>query len=199
VGKGAQGGRIVILKGENSDSVRVGGGVGKGLAYGAQGGLFIIQGNADSRACTRLSGAHVVLGARIQNPLPESNVAMANHANLKGFAFEYMTAGRVVVLGDPGPWICSGMTGGVIYCYLDKEMGMTRRTLKARLAKGADVNIRKLNEDDIKDVNDLLLEYHKELLHSFQNEEARIVSRIMTHSSTSFAKIVSREEEALKN
>ena len=199
VGKGAQGGRIVILKGENSDSVRVGGGVGKGLAYGAQGGLFIIQGNADSRACTRLSGADVVLGARIEKPLPDTDVAMANHANLKGFAFEYMTAGRVVVLGDPGPWICSGMTGGVIYCHLDKTMGMTRETLKARLAKGAGVSLRKLNENDIKDVNNLLLEYHKELLHSFQNEEARSVSRIMTHSSTSFVKIVAREEEALKN
>lgn len=199
VGKGAQGGRIVVLKGENSDSVRVGGGVGKGLAYGAQGGLFIIQGDADSRACTRLSGADVILGARLQKSLPGSDIAMANHANLKGFAFEYMTAGRVVVLGDPGPWICSGMTGGVIYCHLDKAKGMTRQELKKRLAKGADVDIRKLSENDIKELNDLLLEYHRELLHSFQNEEARIVSRIMTHSSTGFMKIVAREEEALKN
>ena len=199
VGKGAQGGRIVVLKGENSDSVRVGGAVGKSLAYGAQGGLFIIQGEADSRACTRLSGADVVLGARIKEPLPDTAVAMANHANLKGFAFEYMTAGRVVVLGDPGPWICSGMTGGVIYCYLDEEKGMNRQALEARLAKGAAVSIQQLGEQDIQDVNDLLLEYHRELLHSFQNDEAQVISQIMSHSSTGFVKIVAREETPEKN
>ena len=32
---------------------------------------------------------------------------IASRAHLKGFAFEYMTGGRAVVLGDPGPWICS--------------------------------------------------------------------------------------------
>ena len=26
-----------------------------------------------------------------------------------------MTNGRALVLGDPGPWICAGMTGGVVY------------------------------------------------------------------------------------
>ncbi|WP_298431959.1 glutamate synthase-related protein, partial [Geobacter sp.] len=115
VGKSASGGKIVILKGENREGRRVGGTVGKGLAYGAQGGTFLVQGDADSRACIRLSGADVVFGARIREPLDDSRGDLASRANLKGFAFEYMTAGRVVVLGDPGPWICSGMTGGVVY------------------------------------------------------------------------------------
>jgi glutamate synthase (NADPH/NADH) large chain len=57
----------------------------------------------------------------------------------------------------------------------------------------------RFTDDGIKELNDLLLEYHRELLHSFQSEEAHIVSRIMTHSSTGFVKIVAREEEALKN
>jgi glutamate synthase (NADPH/NADH) large chain len=122
----------------------------------------------------------VILGARLQKSLPGNDIAMANRENFKGFAFEYMTA-------------------GVIYCHMDKTRGMTRQELKKRLAKGADVNIRKLSENDIKELNDLLLEYHRELLHSFQNEETRIVTRIMTHSSTGFVKIVAREEEALKN
>ena len=56
VGKCALGGRIVVLKGENRNGVRVGGSVGKGLAYGAQGGTFLIQGDADSRACIRSPG-----------------------------------------------------------------------------------------------------------------------------------------------
>ncbi|MCD6526314.1 MAG: glutamate synthase [Desulfuromonas sp.] len=196
VGKGARGGRIVILKGENIDGNRVGGSVGKGLAYGAQSGLFIIQGDADSRACIRLSGADVVFGARIEQPLAAIQANLAGHANLKGFAFEYMTAGRVVVLGDPGPWICSGMTGGTIYCYLDDGMGMTRDALRQRLAWGAKVELYDPNEGDIEQIDELLMEYHKELLHSYQNDEAQIVGQIMARSSERFVKIVALGEES---
>ena len=197
IGKSARGGRIVILKGENIDGKRVGGSVGKGLAYGAQGGLFIIQGDADSRACIRLSGADVVLGARIVEPLQQSPANLAGHANLKGFAFEYMTAGRVVVLGDPGPWICSGMTGGTVYCYLDEKMGMNRAALRQRLAWGAKVELCDLDEEDIEQVDNLLLEYHKELLHSHQHDEAQIIGQIMARSNDQFVKIVASEEEGL--
>ncbi|MDY0189247.1 MAG: glutamate synthase-related protein [Desulfuromonas sp.] len=194
VGKSARGGRIVILKGENIDGNRVGGSVGKGLAYGALGGTFIIQGDADSRACIRLSGADVIFGARIAQPLKLSKDNIAGHANLKGFAFEYMTAGRVVVLGDPGPWICSGMTGGTIYCYLDEAMGMTRAALTERLAWGAKVTLEDLDEQDIEQLDNLLLEYHKELLHSHQSDEAQIVGQIMARSGDSFIKIVAQSE-----
>ncbi|MBN2644984.1 MAG: glutamate synthase [Desulfuromonadaceae bacterium] len=190
VGKGARGGRIVILKGENTNGIRVGGSVGKGLAYGAQGGLFIIQGDADSRACIRLSGADVVLGARLQQPVSDAGAYLANPANLKGFAFEYMTAGRVVVLGDPGPWICSGMTGGTIYCHLDPAMGLTREGLQQRLARGARVSLCELDETDLETLDELLLEYHKELLHSYQSHEAQIVSQIMANSRSCFIKII---------
>ncbi len=199
IGKGARGGRITILKGENIDGKRVGGSVGKGLAYGAQGGLFMVQGDADSRACIRLSGADVIFGARITQPLGDNTANLAGHANLKGFAFEYMTAGRVVVLGDPGPWICSGMTGGTIYCYLDEAMGMDRSALKQRLAWGAKVKIVDLADGDddtigdVEQLDELLLEYHKELLHSHQAEEAKIVGTIMARSTGSFVKIVASE------
>ena len=67
-------------------------------------------------------------------------------ANLKGFAFEYMTNGRAIVLGDPGPWICSGMTGGVVYLRLQPEMGLDLAALKRRLAKGAKVGMSRLND-----------------------------------------------------
>jgi len=190
VGKGAGGGKIVILKGENRNGLRVGGAVGKGLAYGAQGGTFLIQGDADSRACIRLSGADVVLGGRIRRPLGDGQGHLAAGANLKGFAFEYMTAGRVVVLGDPGPWICSGMTGGTVYCHLDLEMGLTREALRRRLARGAEVEIRDLEEEDIAIVSDLLLQYHRELLHSHQIEEADWVEQVLAACRTRFVKIV---------
>jgi len=190
VGKSASGGRIVILKGENREGRRVGGTVGKGLAYGAQGGTFLVQGDADSRACIRLSGADVVFGSRITEPLDDARGDIASRANLKGFAFEYMTAGRVVVLGDPGPWICSGMTGGVVYCHLDEAMGLTREALRRRLARGAGVEIRSLDEEDVARVDELLLTYHRELLHSHQEEEADAVEEIMAAARNGFVKIV---------
>ena len=126
VGKGAFGGAITILKGTNADGRRVDGSVGKSFAYGAQGGTFIVQGNADSRAGIRLSGADVVIGGEITEPIDDSRGGIATRANIKGFAFEYMTNGRAVVLGDPGPWLCAGMTGGVVYQRLVPEMGLDR-------------------------------------------------------------------------
>ena len=190
VGKSTRGGKIVILKGENRTGVRVGGSVGKGLAYGAQGGTFLIQGDADSRACIRLSGADVVLGGRIRSPLDDSLGNIAGRANLKGFACEYMTAGRVVVLGDPGPWLCSGMTGGTVYCHLDLEMGLDREALRRRLASGAGVEIRDLEEEDVAQLEMLLGKYHRELLHSHQEEEADWLEGVIARCRSRFVKIV---------
>jgi glutamate synthase (NADPH/NADH) large chain len=164
--------------------------VGKGLAYGAQGGTFIIQGDADSRACIRLSGADVVLGGRIREPVDDSLGNVAGRANLKGFACEYMTAGRVVILGDPGPWLCSGMTGGTVYCHLDAEMGFDRETLRRRLAKGAGVEIREIEEEDVGAIETLLGKYHRELLHSHQEEEADWVAQVTAGCRSRFVKVV---------
>jgi glutamate synthase (NADPH) large chain len=199
VGKSTRGGKIVILKGENRSGVRVGGSVGKGLAYGALGGTFIIQGDADSRACIRLSGADVVLGGRIRTPLDDSLGNLAGRANLKGFACEYMTAGRVVVLGDPGPWLCSGMTGGVVYCHLDLEMGFDRDALRRRLARGAGVEIRDLEEDDLSEVELLLGKYGRELYHSHQEEEADWLAGVVARARSRFVKIVPEKTVMMPN
>ena len=47
VAKSMRGGRVVVLKGYNHDGLRIDGSVGKSLAYGAMGGLVIVQGSAD--------------------------------------------------------------------------------------------------------------------------------------------------------
>ena len=44
-----------------------------------------------------------------------------------------MTNGRALVLGDPGPWICAGMTGGVVYLRHDSNLGLTEQALKEEL------------------------------------------------------------------
>jgi glutamate synthase (NADPH/NADH) large chain len=199
VGKSTRGGKIVILKGENRSGVRVGGSVGKGLAYGALGGTFIVQGDADSRACIRLSGANVVLGGRIRTPIDDELGNLAGRANLKGFACEYMTAGRVVVLGDPGPWLCSGMTGGVVYCHLDLKMGFDRAALLRRLARGAGVEIRDLDEEDLGHLEEMLGKYGRELYHSHQQDEADWVSDVLARARTGFVKIVPEKSVVMPN
>jgi len=172
VGKSSLGGKVIVLKGLNRYGERVNGSVGKGLAYGAQRGLFIIQGNADARAGIRLSGADIIIGGEVSTPLDDASGVIGARANLKGFAFEYMTSGRAIVLGDPGPWICSGMTGGAVYLRIQPEMGLTIEALRKRIAKGAKVNLLRLNAAAVSDVQELLGHYHKELVRSGQQAEA---------------------------
>ena len=66
VAKGAHGGKIAILRGLNDRGERVDGSVGKGFGYGAQGGTFVVQGDADSRCGIRLSGADIVIAGEVR-------------------------------------------------------------------------------------------------------------------------------------
>lgn len=172
VAKGAIGGRVAILRGRTADGALRDGSVGKSFAYGAQGGKLFIQGDADSRACVRLSGGAVVFGARPHGRVDGS----ASRANLKGFAFEYMTGGTVVCLGDPGPWMAAGMTGGVVYLALWPDLGLTLEDLSRRVARDARCRIEpSLGADDVRTIGVLLAEYADLLDESTQTSEAKIV------------------------
>ena len=173
VAKGASGGRVAVMKGLNHDGFRIDGSVGKSFAYGAQGGVLIVQGEADSRACIRLSGADVILGGEIAQPVDDSQGSVGTRASVKGFACEYMTAGRVVIMGDPGPYAFAGMTGGVVYQMLTPAMGFDANTLRTRIAKGASVSIRRLEITDTGDLRRLLMHYVEALEQTQQNETAQ--------------------------
>lgn len=198
VGKGACGGSIIILKGANHEGKYLDGSVGKSFGYGAQGGFFVVQGYADSRACIRLSGADVVFGGEITEPIDDSQgmINIAAKAQLKGFAFEYMTAGRVVVLGDPGPWICAGMTGGVIYVKLTPEKGFDEMALRRRIAKSAKVSIQPVNDNDVRNIRELLSAYADELERSGQWQDAHRVRDLMDDIDRWFVKIVPVRQQA---
>jgi glutamate synthase (NADPH/NADH) large chain len=159
VAKCANGGTVTILKGLNHNGQRVDGSVGKSFAYGAQRGFFIVQGNADTRACIRLSGADVIFGGEVREVIRDELGNIGTRANLKGYACEYMTSGRVLIMGDPGPWICAGMTGGVIYQRIQPEMGLTVEAIRRRLAHGSVVEIYQLDEKGVEDVHYLLNRY----------------------------------------
>ncbi|WP_461209401.1 glutamate synthase-related protein [Desulfocurvus sp. DL9XJH121] len=188
--KGSFGGALGVFKGVNLLGNRVDGSTGKSFAYGAISGTLMVQNYADSRACVRMSGADAVFGARIREMVRDELGNIAARAHLKGFAFEYMTGGRAVVLGDPGPWICSGMTGGVVYQCLYPEFGFTRASLVRRLASGADVDILPLDLGGLADVRELAARYVAELRASFQDREAAEVERLLDEARHRFVMIV---------
>jgi glutamate synthase (NADPH/NADH) large chain len=172
VAKGASGGRVAVMKGMNHDGERIDGSVGKGFAYGAQGGILIVQGNADSRPCVRLSGAQVVLGGEITSPIDDTLGSLGMSANLKGFTCEYMTSGTVIILGDPGPYAFSGMTGGIVYQLLTPEMRFDEDALKRRLAHGASVKIKNVEPEDVQPIQTLLTHYIEALDQTYQHDTA---------------------------
>ncbi len=190
LGKTAYGGKVSIIKAKNKHGVYYNGSVGKGCCYGAQSGLFIIQGNADSRAGIRLSGADVIIGGEITSPIQDHLGGIGERANIKGFAFEYMTNGRAVVLGDPGPWICSGMTGGVIYQRLIPDYGIDVAAIRRRIAKGAKVSIVALNEKGKSDLTELLNIYTQELLKANQKENAQRIMNLLNDLDKNFVQII---------
>jgi glutamate synthase (NADPH/NADH) large chain len=189
VGKCALGGQVVVLRGRNRVGKWLDGGVGKSFAYGAQRGLFIVQGVADSRFAIRLSGASVVAGARLTRPICDDEGVRPEHAHLKGFAFEYMTAGVAVVLGDPGPWLCAGMTGGVVYVKLWREYGFDLAALQRRLAPCAKVALTLIDAHDAATIRELLDEYRCELLKCGQKDEAEQVAHIAATVERDFVAI----------
>ena len=197
IGKTSIGGNICIFKAPGKNGEFYNGSVGKGFGYGAQHGLLITQGDADARAGIRLSGADMIIGGLLKQPIPEKEQGnIAVNANIKGFAFEYMTNGRGLVLGDPGPWICAGMTGGVVYLRHQPQAGLTKEALQRRIAKGAKVSIEPLNEKGIEDINELLSQYVALLKEQSQLDEAASLEELLQDPSKHFVQIVPVKEQA---
>jgi len=189
VAKCAKGGTLAILKGLNHDGRRLDGSVGKSFAYGAQGGTFIVQGSADSRACIRLSGADVIFGGELKEALRDELGGLGARATLKGYACEYMTSGRVIILGDPGPWMCAGMSGGVIYQRIQPEMNLTVDAIRRRIAKGATVDILEMDERGTADVRELLQYYINVLEQYNQPREIAHLHMLIYNPAAHFVKI----------
>lgn len=100
VGKGLSGGRIIVYPPGNSSFIAeeniIAGNV---VLYGATSGEAYFRGIAAERFCVRNSGATTVVEG------------VGDHG------CEYMTGGRVVVLGETGRNFAAGMSGGVAYIW----------------------------------------------------------------------------------
>jgi glutamate synthase (NADPH/NADH) large chain len=189
------GGKVAVMKGTNRFGKRVNGSVGKSFAYGAQRGRLFVQGSADSRFCIRLSGADVVIGGEPERPLDDSLGCIADRANIKGFAFEYMTNGRAVVLGDPGPWFCAGQTGGRVYLRVNDEWNLDRDALVRRRGKGAKITIEDLDAEGMLDIQELLGHYADELRATNQPEEADRIFALAGEAEKHFVMSVPLKEQ----
>jgi len=199
VAKTMLGGTVSVLKGRNAEGRRVNGSVGKSFAYGAQRGRLFVQGSADSRFCIRLSRADVVLGGEPEEPLDDSRGCIVDRANAKGFAFEYMTSGRAVVLGDIGPWACSGMTGGRVYARVNPEWNVDADAIRRRLGEGAKVELKDLDGEGLLDIDDLLGHYADELRATDQDDEADRILRLAAAAPGNFLMIVPHRVQADPN
>jgi glutamate synthase (NADPH/NADH) large chain len=188
VARGAQDG---VAKGMSGGLVVVGGPVGKSLAYGATGGRLMVMGDADTRACIRLSGGEVVLGGWPRGPVSGT---MAD-ANLKGYAFEYMTGGLVVVLGDPGPWMAAGMTGGVVVVLTHPAWGLDRTYLEARLAPSAQVHVGPVGTATWERTQALLHDYGRQLRDLHRHPEAERLERALAEPAR-WVQVVPRHQQA---
>ena len=108
VGKGLSGGKIVVVPPRAftftpQENVII----GNVAFYGATAGEAYINGIAGARFCVRNSGANVVVEA------------VGDHG------CEYMTGGRVIVLGHVGRNFAAGMSGGI--AYLVDELRQSRK------------------------------------------------------------------------
>jgi len=108
-GKGLSGGRLIVHPPRRSpfvpeDNIVI----GNVALYGATGGEAFVRGLAGERFCVRNSGAHAVVEG------------VGDHG------CEYMTGGRVVVIGRTGRNFAAGMSGGVAYV-LDLDGDFQRR------------------------------------------------------------------------
>ncbi|MBN1443968.1 MAG: glutamate synthase, partial [Planctomycetes bacterium] len=109
VGKGLSGGRLIVYPPKESTFVPEENIIiGSVCLYGATGGEAYFRGRAAERFCVRNSGARAVVEGA------------GDHG------CEYMTGGRVVILGRTGRNFAAGMSGGIAYVW-DVDGGFSSR------------------------------------------------------------------------
>ena len=170
VGKGLSGGRIAVFPPRTAtfpaeDNIIV----GNVALYGATRGEAFIRGVAGERFCVRNSGVNAVVEG------------VGDHA------CEYMTGGRVVVLGPTGRNFAAGMSGGIAYV-LDAA-GDFRSRVNLQMVDLAPLE----SDDDITEVR-RLIERHLERTSSAR---ARQVLDAWNEFRPQFVKVIPRDYQRM--
>jgi glutamate synthase (ferredoxin) len=137
LGKGLCGGKIIVYPPKDAtftpeENILV----GNVLFYGATSGEAYLRGKAGERFCVRNSGVHAVVEG------------VGDHG------CEYMTGGRVIVIGDTGRNFAAGMSGGIAYVW-DKTGDFKIRCNTSM------VELDPLDEEDVKLVGDMLRKHQE--------------------------------------
>ena len=138
VGKGLSGGKIIIFPPKNAtfrpeENILV----GNVVLYGATSGSAFFRGIAGERFAVRNSGAEAVVEG------------VGDHG------CEYMTGGRVIILGETGRNFAAGMSGGVAYVYNPKDKfsalcNQDMVSLQSLAGEKEEEEVRKLIEKHVK-------------------------------------------------
>ena len=135
-GKGLSGGKLIVyppsgIKFKPQDNIII----GNVALYGATSGEAYICGEAGERFCVRNSGATAVVEG------------VGDHG------CEYMTGGRVVILGRTGKNFAAGMSGGIAYV-LDENSDLYLRLNKSL------VSFEELsNKYDVQELKDMIMQH----------------------------------------
>ena len=151
VGKGLSGGRVVLFarpRRRRSSPRRTSSPATSSL-YGATGGEAFIRGVVGERFCVRNSGATAVVEG------------VGDHG------CEYMTGGRVVVLGPTGRNFGAGMSGGIAYVL------RPRRRRSRRCVNYEMVDLEPLDDDDREWLRDVVDRHRDETGSAVAERHAR--------------------------
>ncbi|MFM7276690.1 MAG: glutamate synthase large subunit [Microcystis aeruginosa] len=165
VGKGLSGGKIIVYPPKGSTFVAEENIIiGNVALYGATSGEVYISGVAGERFCVRNSGVNTVVEA------------VGDHA------CEYMTGGKVVVLGPTGRNFAAGMSGGVAYV-LDESGDFATRCNTQMVALEA------LEGEEIDDLRELI-QRHADYTHS---QKAALVLANWSEMLPKFVKVMPKD------
>jgi len=149
-GKGLSGGKLVVYPPRSATFVPEKNIIiGNVAFYGATSGEAYVRGLAGERFAVRNSGVHAVVEG------------VGDHG------CEYMTGGRVVVLGPTGRNFAAGMTGGVAYVW-DVDGDFARKVNREM------VETEPMSEEDIQEVHNLLV---KHLLYTTSTVAKRVLEK----------------------
>ena len=183
-GKGLSGGKLIVYppkgaKYKQDENIII----GNVALYGATSGKAFINGVAGERFCVRNSGA----------------VAVVEGTGDHGC--EYMTGGRVVIIGEVGKNFAAGMSGGIAYV-LDEKNNLYTKVNKQMVA------IEKVtNKYDVQDVKNMIQEHvantnsvkGKQILEHFEEYLPKFKKIIPYDYSRMLATIVKMEEKGLSS
>jgi len=165
VGKGISAGKIIIYPDKSADyKPQENIIIGNTAFYGAISGEAYIRGVAGERFCIRNSGLYAVV------------------EGLGDHGCEYMTGGRVVVLGKTGRNFGAGMSGGIAYIY------DTQRDFPKKCNTDM-VELEKVSGDDAQTIKNLLTNHYRYT----QSPIAKIVLDNFKNEINKFVKVMPKE------